>query len=92
MAPTSRLTAGGMAAPLNTELRAQGYEGKLRLLYEANPFALIVEQAGGLASTGDGRILDVTPREIHQRSPVILGSRGEVNHMLSGYLGQPEMG
>jgi fructose-1,6-bisphosphatase len=53
-------------------------EGRLRLLYEANPMAMIVEQAGGAASTGRGRILDVEPARIHQRVPVILGSRSEV--------------
>ena len=53
-------------------------EGRLRLLYEANPMAMIVEQAGGAASTGRGRILDVEPQRIHQRVPVILGSRAEV--------------
>jgi fructose-1,6-bisphosphatase I len=49
-------------------------EGKLRLMYEANPMAFIIEQAGGMASTGDGRILDVEPRALHQRSPVYIGS------------------
>jgi fructose-1,6-bisphosphatase I/sedoheptulose-1,7-bisphosphatase len=53
-------------------------EGRLRLLYEANPMAMIVEQAGGAASTGRGRILEVVPERIHQRVPVILGSRSEV--------------
>ena len=53
-------------------------EGRLRLLYEANPMAMIIEQAGGAASTGRGRILDVQPERIHQRVPVILGSRAEV--------------
>ena len=48
--------------------------GKLRLLYECNPMALILEQAGGAASTGRGRILDVKPTEIHQRVPTFLGS------------------
>jgi fructose-1,6-bisphosphatase I/sedoheptulose-1,7-bisphosphatase len=56
-------------------------EGRLRLLYEANPMAMIVEQAGGLASTGRGRILDVEPRHIHQRVPVVLGSRAEVTRV-----------
>ena len=50
-------------------------EGRLRLLYEANPMAMIVEQAGGAASTGRGRILEVTPERLHQRVPVILGSQ-----------------
>jgi fructose-1,6-bisphosphatase len=53
-------------------------EGRLRLLYEANPMAMIVEQAGGAASTGRGRILDIVPQRIHQRVPVILGSSAEV--------------
>lgn len=53
-------------------------EGKLRLLYEANPLALIVEQAGGLASTGTKRILDVEPERLHQRVPLLIGSRDDV--------------
>jgi fructose-1,6-bisphosphatase I len=53
-------------------------EGKLRLLYEANPLALIVEQAGGRASTGTKRILDVHPERLHQRVPLLIGSRDDV--------------
>ncbi|MGQ7846722.1 class 1 fructose-bisphosphatase [Granulosicoccus sp. 3-233] len=53
--------------------------GKLRLMYEANPMALIVEQAGGAATTGSDRILDLQPSSHHQRVPVILGSREEVD-------------
>ena len=53
-------------------------EGKIRLMYEANPLAFIVEQAGGKASTGGERILDVQPGQIHQRIPVIMGSRNMV--------------
>jgi len=56
-------------------------EGRLRLLYEANPMAMIVEHAGGAASTGRGRILEVQPERLHQRVPVILGSRGEVERV-----------
>jgi len=52
--------------------------GKLRLLYEANPLAYIVEQAGGYASTGYERILDIKPVELHQRVPLIIGSKQEV--------------
>ena len=52
--------------------------GKLRLLYEANPMAMIVEQAGGLSYSGDKRTLEVDAREVHQRVPVLLGSRNEV--------------
>lgn len=57
---------------------AKAPEGKLRLMYEANPMAMLIEQAGGRASTGTQRILDVEPRELHQRVPVILGSAEEV--------------
>ncbi|GIX29127.1 MAG: fructose-1,6-bisphosphatase class 1 [Burkholderiales bacterium] len=62
--------------------------GRLRLLYEANPMAFIVEQAGGLASTGYERILDLRPTELHQRVPVILGSKNEVARIV-GYHREP---
>jgi fructose-1,6-bisphosphatase I len=56
--------------------------GKLRLMYEANPMAMLMEQAGGQALAGPGRrILDVVPKDIHERVPVILGSREEVDHV-----------
>jgi fructose-1,6-bisphosphatase len=55
--------------------------GRLRLLYEANPMAMLIEQAGGAASTGRGRILDVVPASLHQRVPVILGSKREVDRL-----------
>jgi len=55
--------------------------GRLRLLYEANPMAMIVEQAGGAASTGRERILDLQPAALHQRVPLILGSREEVERI-----------
>ena len=53
---------------------ARNPSGKLRLMYEANPMAFIVEQAGGIASTGNGPILDVEPEALHQRVPVYIGS------------------
>jgi fructose-1,6-bisphosphatase I len=53
-------------------------EGKLRLLYEANPIAYIAENAGGMASDGRGRILDVEPHSIHQRTPLVVGSPREM--------------
>jgi fructose-1,6-bisphosphatase len=56
--------------------------GRLRLGYEANPMAMLVEQAGGRASTGRQRILDVVPTSIHQRIPVILGSAREVERLI----------
>lgn len=52
--------------------------GKLRLLYEANPLAFIAEQAGGMAVNGEGRILDIEPSDIHQRTPFVVGSKEEV--------------
>jgi fructose-1,6-bisphosphatase I len=55
--------------------------GRLRLLYEANPMAMIVEQAGGVATTGRERILDIVPTSLHQRVPLILGSRQEVERL-----------
>lgn len=56
--------------------------GKLRLMYEANPMALLVEQAGGGATDGTQRILDIVPTRLHQRVSVMLGSRNEVEHLL----------
>jgi len=53
-------------------------KGKLRLLYEANPLAFIVEQAGGAATDGTQRVLDVQPTELHQRVPLFIGSKNEV--------------
>lgn len=55
--------------------------GKLRLLYEANPFAYIVEKAGGLATNGTQRILDVMPTSLHQRTPLFIGSKGMMEEL-----------
>ena len=58
--------------------------GKLRLMYEANPMAMLIEQAGGKALAAPGqRILDVAPQDIHQRVPVILGSADEVDQVVA---------
>jgi len=54
-------------------------QGKLRLMYEANPIAMLAEQAGGLATDGVRRILDIAPEGLHQRTPLVVGSREEVN-------------
>lgn len=56
--------------------------GKLRLLYEANPIAFLTEQAGGMASDGQQRILDIQPTGLHQRTPLIVGSPFEVSRLL----------
>ena len=50
-------------------------------MYEANPMAMIVEQAGGAATDGTGRILDIQPNGLHQRVPVFLGSKNEVERV-----------
>ena len=79
------LTRGGIFMyPLDEKCRDQG--GKLRLMYEANPMAMIVEQAGGSATTGRQRILDVQPERLHQRVPVILGSTHEVERVTAYHL------
>jgi fructose-1,6-bisphosphatase I len=57
-------------------------EGKLRLLYEGNPMALLMERAGGAASTGSGRILARQPAKLHERVPIVLGSSEEVEAVL----------
>ncbi len=58
-------------------------EGKLRLMYEANPLAFIAEQAGGAASSGKERILDIEPQKIHQRTALIIGNKDVVERTLS---------
>jgi fructose-1,6-bisphosphatase I len=62
---------------------AKNREGRLRLMYEANPMSFIVEQAGGAATEGATRILDLQPKGLHQRCAVILGSRNEVERVSS---------
>lgn len=65
------------------DLREPEKAGKLRLMYEANPMAMIVEQAGGMATNGKERILDIQPTALHQRVAVFLGSRNEVELVTS---------
>ncbi len=60
--------------------RREFRSGRLRLIYEANPIAWVVEQAGGAASTGRERVLEIVPKSLHQRVPLIAGSRTEVEH------------
>lgn len=56
--------------------------GKLRLMYEANPMAFLTEQAGGAATDGRGRILERQPKDLHDRTPLVIGSRGEVDKVM----------
>ena len=60
------------------DMRDPSQPGKLRLMYEANPMAMLVEQAGGAATDGRQRIMDIAPTKLHQRVPVFLGSKEEV--------------
>lgn len=79
------LTRGGIFL-YSQDTRDSSKSGKLRLMYEANPMGYIVEQAGGQCSTGRERILDIVPDSIHQRVPVILGSKNEVERVVSYHL------
>jgi len=77
------LTRGGIFMyPIDEKLKKAGNEGKLRLMYEANPMGFIVEQAGGLCTTGRERIMEIKPSHLHQRVPVVLGSKNEVQRVL----------
>jgi fructose-1,6-bisphosphatase I len=69
------LKGGIFAYPADTKSK----KGKLRLLYEANPFSFIFEAAGGLATNGRDRILDIEPTELHQRTPLVIGSPHDVS-------------
>jgi fructose-1,6-bisphosphatase I len=68
------LGGGVFAYPANTK----SPQGKLRLLYECNPLAFICEQAGGAATDGRQRVLDVVPKALHQRTPIFIGSKDDV--------------
>lgn len=68
-----------------SDSRKSSQPNKLRLMYEANPMSFLVEQAGGLSMTSQGRIMDIVPDSIHQRVEVILGSKNEVEACLAYY-------
>lgn len=59
--------------------------GKLRLLYEAAPMSFLIEQAGGLSTTGRERVMDLRPDNVHQRVPIVMGSRTEVQEVIDAY-------
>ena len=89
--PYSSRYIGSMVADLHRSLIKGGVfiypssfkmpSGKLRLVYECNPFAYLVEQAGGKASTGFKRILDIEPTDLHQKAPIVIGSRNMVERV-----------
>jgi fructose-1,6-bisphosphatase I len=78
VADVHRILVRGGIFMYPADARDPAMPGKLRLMYEANPMAFIVEQAGGAATDGNGRILDIAPHKLHQRVPVFLGSKEEV--------------
>ena len=78
------LTRGGVFM-YPWDKREPGKAGKLRLMYEANPMAWLVEQAGGAATDGQQRILDIAPEQLHQRVSVVLGSKNEVDRVTQYY-------
>ena len=73
------MRGGVFLYPVDT--REKGRHGRLRLLYEANPIGMVIEQAGGRASTGYGPLLEVTPDSLHQRSGFVFGARHEVERI-----------
>ena len=77
------LTRGGIFM-YPRDAREPGKPGKLRLMYEANPMSMIIEQAGGASTNGSQRILDIQPESLHQRVAVFLGSKEEVERV-TGY-------
>jgi fructose-1,6-bisphosphatase I len=84
VADVHRILSRGGIFMYPADTRDTSMPGKLRLMYEANPMAMIVEQAGGAATDGKGRILDIVPHKLHQRVPVFLGSKAEVG-VVTGY-------
>ncbi len=83
VAETHRILTRGGVFLYPRDSKQPTKQGRLRLLYEANPMAFLIEQAGGAASTGHGRLLDVLPTDIHQRIPLIFGAREEVERIES---------
>ena len=78
VADASRILIRGGIFLYPADRRIKYKEGRLRLTYEANPVAFLVEQAGGKAINGEDNILNVTVNNVHQRSPLIFGSSEEV--------------
>lgn len=81
VADVHRILSRGGIFMYPADARDLSMPGKLRLMYEANPMAFIVEQAGGAATDGRQRILDIQPTQLHQRVPVFLGSKNEVERV-----------
>ncbi|KAF8517576.1 fructose-1,6-bisphosphatase [Hysterangium stoloniferum] len=94
-APYSARYIGSMVADVHRTLLYGGIfgypddkkskKGKLRLLYEAFPMAFLTEQAGGIATTGRGRVMDIVPTDIHERTSIFLGSKEDVEDLMRFY-------
>jgi fructose-1,6-bisphosphatase I len=80
-----RILCRGGVFTYPTDSKNPEQPNKLRLMYEANPMAFLMEQAGGAAYTSEGRIMDIDPTDIHQRVEVIMGSKNEVSACLGYY-------
>ena len=87
VAETFRILTRGGIFMYPKDSRDPSKPGRLRLMYEANPISFLIEQAGGLSSTGRQRVMELKPTDLHQRVPLIFGSRNEVER-LSGYHGE----
>ena len=81
VAETYRILTRGGAFLYPKDSKEPARPGRLRLLYECNPISFIVEQAGGVASTGRERVMEIQPASLHQRVPLILGSRNEIERI-----------
>ena len=86
MAEIHRILNRGGVFMYPADQRNPSKPGHLRLLYEANPMAMLIEQAGGAATDGRQRILDIQPTGLHQRVPLFIGAREEVERVTSYHL------
>jgi fructose-1,6-bisphosphatase I len=86
VADVHRIMSRGGIFMYPRDAREPDKPGKLRLLYEANPMAFLVEQAGGIATNGHQRIMDIGPQKLHERVSVILGSKNEVQRVTDYHL------
>ncbi len=91
VAETYRILTRGGVFLYPKDSKEPATEGRLRLLYECNPVAFLVEQAGGLASTGRERVMELKPAGLHERVPMIFGSRNEVERIERYHREQPRV-
>ena len=87
VADISRILSRGGIYLYPSDSRKGFQQGRIRLIYEANPIAWLIEQAGGMATTGHARLLEVVPTSLHQKTPIICGSSDEVDQVARLYRG-----